>query len=29
VAGRLAYQAGRIPVKQYACASSPVMGIVE
>ena len=27
-AGRLAYEAGRIPVKQYASASSPLTGIV-
>lgn len=27
-AGRLAYEAGRIPVKQYASASSPISGIV-
>jgi thiazole synthase len=27
-AGRLAYQAGRIPVKAYASASSPLSGIV-
>lgn len=27
-AGRLAYQAGRIPVKEYASASSPLVGIV-
>ena len=28
-AGRLAYQAGRIPVKAYASASSPVTGTIE
>lgn len=28
-AGRLAYQAGRIPVKAYASASSPLTGIVQ
>ncbi len=28
VAGRLAYRAGRIPVKPYASASSPVTGLV-
>lgn len=28
VAGRLAYLAGRIPVKQYATASSPLTGVV-
>jgi thiazole synthase len=28
-AGRLAYQAGRIPVKAYASASSPTTGLVE
>ncbi|MEM6452485.1 MAG: glycine oxidase ThiO [Cyanobacteria bacterium P01_D01_bin.105] len=28
VAGRLAYQAGRIPVKAYASASSPITGTV-
>jgi thiazole synthase len=27
-AGRLAYEAGRIPVKQYASASSPLNGVV-
>lgn len=27
-AGRLAYEAGRIPIKQYASASSPLNGIV-
>jgi len=27
-AGRLAYQSGRIPVKEYASASSPLVGIV-
>ena len=27
-AGRLAYQAGRIPVKAYASASSPLTGVV-
>ncbi|MGL5074513.1 MAG: thiazole synthase, partial [Waterburya sp.] len=27
-AGRLAYLAGRIPVKQYAIASSPLTGTV-
>lgn len=29
VAGRLAYQAGRIPVKAYANASSPLTGMVQ
>jgi thiazole synthase len=29
VAGRLAYEAGRIPVKEYATASSPLVGVVE
>ncbi|MFK8183321.1 MAG: thiazole synthase [Phormidesmis sp.] len=28
VAGRLAYQAGRIPVKSYASASSPITGTI-
>ncbi len=28
VAGRLAYLAGRIPVKQYASASSPLTGVI-
>lgn len=28
LAGRLAYQAGRIPVKDYASASSPLVGMV-
>jgi thiazole synthase len=28
LAGRLAYQAGRIPRKMYASASSPVEGLV-
>jgi thiazole synthase len=28
-AGRLAYQAGRIPVKAYASASSPLTGTIE
>ena len=28
IAGRLAYQAGRIPVKQYATASSPLTGTI-
>ncbi len=28
VAGRLAYVAGRIPVKQYASASSPLTGVI-
>ena len=27
-AGRLAYQAGRIPIKAYASASSPVTGTI-
>lgn len=27
-AGRLAYEAGRIPVKEYAAASSPISGVV-
>lgn len=27
-AGRLAYEAGMIPVKRYAAASSPVEGMV-
>ncbi|MEC4805862.1 MAG: thiazole synthase [Jaaginema sp. PMC 1079.18] len=29
IAGRLAYQAGRIPVKTYASASSPITGTIE
>lgn len=29
IAGRLAYQAGRIPVKAYASASSPLTGVVQ
>ncbi|MBL1209019.1 glycine oxidase ThiO [Geminocystis sp. GBBB08] len=29
IAGRLAYQAGRIPVKEYASASSPLVGVVK
>lgn len=29
VAGRLAYQAGRIPVKSYASASSPLTGTID
>ncbi|BAQ63400.1 glycine oxidase ThiO [Geminocystis sp. NIES-3709] len=29
VAGRLGYQAGRIPVKEYASASSPLVGVVK
>lgn len=28
IAGRMAYEAGRIPVKEYASASSPLTGIV-
>ena len=28
IAGRLAYQAGRIPIKQYASASSPLTGTI-
>jgi thiazole synthase len=28
-AGRLAYEAGRIPKKLYASASSPVAGTIE
>ncbi len=28
IAGRLAYQAGRIPVKAYASASSPLVGVI-
>ncbi|BAQ60101.1 thiazole biosynthesis protein ThiG [Geminocystis sp. NIES-3708] len=28
-AGRFAYQAGRIPVKEYASASSPLVGVVK
>jgi thiazole synthase len=28
VAGRLAYLAGRIPIKQYATASSPLTGTI-
>ena len=27
-AGRIAYEAGRIPVKAYASASSPLAGVV-
>lgn len=27
-AGRAAYEAGRIPIKSYACASSPIEGVV-
>lgn len=29
IAGRLAYEAGRIPVKDYASASSPLVGVVK
>jgi thiazole synthase len=29
VAGRLAYEAGRIPIKEYATASSPLVGVVK
>lgn len=29
VAGRLAYEAGRIPIKDYATASSPLVGVVK